>query len=273
MKKGALSLFFILLLFIILAQRDVFSNENKIEQVVLESLANNSNVEVIVELKEPQKTRTINEVAVRELRKNQQENIVDSLNDNEFKENYHYENAMNGLSGNVSIEGLQKLANNPDVKFIYLNKVRHIALNQSTPLVNATVVRQKIIGSFNLTGEGIGVCILDSGLNYSHSAFGGCSNSTFLNGSCKRVPNGYDMVNNDSDPYDDNGHGTHVAGIIGANDTTTFGVAPSALLIPIKVCNSGGSCSDSNIIKGFDWCIGNRSNPNFNISVISMSLG
>ena len=82
---------------------------------------------------------------------------------------------------------------------------------------------------------------------------------------------GHDFANNDSDPMDDNGHGTHIAGIIASSDSTYRGVAPDAKLVAMKVCNSGGSCEDADVLAGFDWCINNAAA--YNISVISISLG
>ena len=74
-------------------------------------------------------------------------------------------------------------------------------------------------------------------------------------------------MNSDTDPKDDHGHGTHVAGIVGANGSLV-GVAPDVTFLAYKVCNSAGSCpSEANIIAAVDAAIGNSSD------VISMSIG
>lgn len=75
---------------------------------------------------------------------------------------------------------------------------------------------------------------------------------------------GKDFVNNQGEPYDDNGHGTHVAGIIAGDKT---GVAPGASLIGVKVFNEYGSANASTIIEGFQWAAEN------NADVISYSGG
>src|SRR3989344_3973870 len=159
----------------------------------------------------------------------------------------------------------QELNSNEKAEVIvYLNQKRTIFLQDSVPLINASLLHSKVINDINLTGIGQTICILDTGINYSHSDFGGCF------GDGCRVVSGYDYVNDDNDPYDDHGHGTHVAGIAAANGSL-IGVAPEANLSIIKVCDSGGSCSDDDIIAGFEFCINNRTK--YNINIISVSLG
>src|SRR3989338_7120208 len=125
----------------------------------------------------------------------------------------------------------------------------------------------------NITGKGETACVIDSGIDYTHPDLGGCTNDTFLAGNCSKVIAGHDFKNNDTNPIDDQGHGTHVAGIIASTNETYRGVAPDATLVAIKVCDNttGGNCADEDIINGIDWCINNASK--YNISVISMSLG
>src|SRR5581483_5350414 len=77
--------------------------------------------------------------------------------------------------------------------------------------------------NFPYKGDGYSVAVLDTGIDYNHPALGGAWG--------KRVIAGYDFVNNDADPLDDNGHGTHVAGIIGSSSSQYPGVAPDVNLI------------------------------------------
>ena len=125
-----------------------------------------------------------------------------------------------------------------------------------------------IYGTFLLMGKASleqyqTVCVIDTGIDYNHTGLGG--------GFGNKVIAGQDFANNDSDPMDDNGHGTHVAGIIASSDSAYRGVAPDAKLAAMKVCNAGGSCEDADVLAGFDWCIDNA--EAYNISVISISLG
>jgi subtilisin len=97
------------------------------------------------------------------------------------------------------------------------------------------------------TGAGIKVAVIDTGINYTHSDL------------AANYKGGYDFVNGDNDPMDDNGHGTHVSGTIAAtnNDVGVVGVAPNAHLYGVKVLNASGSGSYSNIIAGVQWATGN----------------
>ncbi len=86
------------------------------------------------------------------------------------------------------------------------------------------------------TGSGITVADIDSGLDLGHPDFS-CTGKV-------NVVSGSDFVNNDSTPQDDNGHGTHTAGIIGActnNGVGVVGAAPDATIMPLKVLDANGS--------------------------------
>jgi len=109
------------------------------------------------------------------------------------------------------------------------------------------------------TGAGRVIAILDTGYNKDHPEL------------VSSYAGGYDFVNNDPDPMDDNGHGSHVAGLITADGVSSSakGVAPDAGIIAVKVLDSSGSGYFSNIITGMNWVIDNYPNAD----AISMSLG
>lgn len=96
-------------------------------------------------------------------------------------------------------------------------------------------------------GTGIKVAVIDSGVDYTHPDLAG------------RVVGGYDFVNNDTDPMDDNGHGTHVAGTVAAldNDSGVVGVGPEVSIYALKVLSSSGSGSWSDVIAALDWAVTN----------------
>ncbi|MDI6889275.1 MAG: S8 family serine peptidase [Methanocellales archaeon] len=106
-------------------------------------------------------------------------------------------------------------------------------------------------------GTGVKVAIIDTGIDYTHPD---------LDANYK---GGIDYVNDDADPMDDNGHGTHCAGIVAAedNDIGVVGVAPEAYLYAVKVLDSSGSGYLSDVIAGIDWSVSNG------MQVISISLG
>ena len=178
---------------------------------------------------------------------------------------------VNSFLTDLDEKSLEKLKKNPNVEAIYFDKEYFVSLENSVIQTNATTVNAISFSNNLLRGAGSSVCVLDTGINYSHPDFGSCTSTTIHNGVCTKVRGGWDYLNSDSDPYDDQGHGTHVSGIMGANGTL-LGVAPDVTIIPIKVCNSAdpSSCSLSAIISGLQWCANNATA--FNITAISMSF-
>ena len=160
----------------------------------------------------------------------------------------------------IDKDKLEALRNNENIELISEEQVYHATLEDALPLSNVTLVQSL----FNLTGKGQTVCILDTGINYSHQDLGNCSETDFLSGNCNKIISGYDFVNNDNNPYDDAGHGSHVSGIVSRT-------APDAKIISVKVLDENGDGSSSIINAGIDFCINHK--EEYNISVISMSLG
>lgn len=101
------------------------------------------------------------------------------------------------------------------------------------------------------------IAIVDSGINPNHPEFAG-----------HLVP-GYDFINNDDDPTDDHGHGTHVAGIAAAelNGIGTVGVCPQCSLMPVKVLNQRNGGTWGSVSKGILFAVDNGAD------VINLSLG
>jgi parallel beta-helix repeat protein len=170
-----------------------------------------------------------------------------------------------GMAIEIPISAIEALSKNPNIEWINYDYRVRTFINESVPLINADKVWSEIQSDQNITGIGQTVCLIDTGVNYSHSFFGGGIGLNYT------VIGGYDFVNNDTDPMDDYGHGTHVAGIIASTNSIYRGVAPGAKIIAIKALDQNGSGSESDVISGIDWCVSNATI--YNISVISMSLG
>jgi subtilisin family serine protease len=106
-------------------------------------------------------------------------------------------------------------------------------------------------------GAGVKVAVIDTGIDCTHPDLK-CDFSS-----------GVDLLDETSNPMDDNEHGTHVAGTIAGrgNGGGVLGVAPKATLIPVKVLDADGAGSLSDIVKGINWA------TNAGVDVINMSLG
>lgn len=195
-------------------------------------------------------------------------NVEEKIIDEYGLEKKHSYDIIKGFSGEVSESNFEKLKENKYVEKVYVDKVFKISWD-NIGRINASAVHNLSIDLKNVKGINEGICILDTGINYSHESLGNCSTEKFLNGNCSKVV-GYDFVNNDNDVMDDNGHGTHVSGIAAANGNI-IGVAPEAKIVAVKICDNNGNCNGSDLIAGIDYCVGNKSK--YNISVISMSIG
>lgn len=181
------------------------------------------------------------------------------------------------LPNNSALLELKKI---PGVKNVYSSGVAKATMNDVNTLLSLESVWQMQDSvSQNITGKGIKVGVIDTGVDYTHPDFGSCTKEAFIRGACEKIAGGYDFVNNDNDPIDDYGHGTHVAGIIAANGTaggSAFkGIAPEAKVYALKVLNSSGSGSYEGILAAIDWSIDpNNDNDNSDhLDVINLSLG
>ena len=104
-------------------------------------------------------------------------------------------------------------------------------------------------------GSGVTVYVIDTGINTTHTEY------------ASRVVAGYDFVDNDSDPSDCDGHGTHVAGTAVGS---TYGVAKAASVSGVRVLNCYGNGYTSDVVAGMNWV---RTNHSSGDAVVNMSLG
>lgn len=162
----------------------------------------------------------------------------------------------------IMMSDLQDL---PYVKTLHMNKQYSADLFDSVPLIQADSVWY----NYGTMGDSIVVGVLDTGIDYTHPYLGGSFGPGF------KVIDGYDYVNMDNDPIDDNGHGTHVAGIIAADGDSLKGVAPHALLMAFKVLNENGSGYEYQIMNGIDRALDPNMDGDYSdkVDVINMSLG
>ena len=168
-----------------------------------------------------------------------------------------YQNAINGFAVEMSAEDAERLSQDFRVKYVEEDGVVTLDATQSNPPWGLDRIDQRNLPlnatyTFNWTGAGVRVYVIDTGIRTAHTQFGG------------RASNVFDAFGGNG--QDCNGHGTHVAGTVGGS---TFGVAKSSLPRGVRVLNCSGSGSNSGVIAGVDWVRLNHVAP----AVANMSLG
>src|SRR5687767_10604791 len=168
-----------------------------------------------------------------------------------------YQHAINGFAVEMTEADAEALSQDYRVKYVEEDSVVTADATQSNPPWGLDRIDQRnrplnAIYTFNWTGSGVRVYVIDTGIRTAHNEFGG------------RASNVFDAFGGNG--QDCNGHGTHVAGTVGSS---TYGVAKAAKLRGVRVLNCSGSGSWSGIIAGLDWVRVNHIKP----AVANMSLG
>lgn len=173
--------------------------------------------------------------------------------------------AFFGVATTVPESMIATLAQLPYVRRVHREREVRAHLEESLGQIRAPDVWT----NFGVKGEGVLVGILDSGIDYLHPALGGGLGSDF------KVAGGYDFVNSDPDPMDDNGHGTHVAGIVAADGIVIRGVSPKARLLAYKVLDASGRGLERNIIAAIERVVdpNQDGDPRDMADIVNMSLG
>ncbi len=176
---------------------------------------------------------------------------------------------IGAVSADIDADTYSSLKKNPNVKKISYDRPVKVVLDTSVSQINADDVWNFLDeNGMPITGNGMEIAIVDTGVDYTHADLGGC----FGEG-CK-VIGGYDFINNDNDPMDDYGHGTHVAATAAGNGVLK-GVAPDAKIYAYKVLSASGSGSASQVIAGINRATdpNNDGSSDDHVDVGSMSLG
>jgi minor extracellular serine protease Vpr len=201
----------------------------------------------------------------------------------QYQERMAFDRLWNGLSVQATTAEAGKMTQLTNVRAIYPVEVVSIpenaypdnGVNMATALaMTGADIAQNDLG---LTGQGIRVAIMDTGIDYDHPDLGGCF------GPGCRVETGWDFVGNNfnadpsslaynpvpvpsNDPDDCNGHGTHVAGIVGANGGVV-GVAPEVTFGAYKVFGCAGSTTVDIMIAAMEMALAD------NMDILNMSIG
>ncbi|NLI91625.1 MAG: S8 family peptidase [Peptococcaceae bacterium] len=173
----------------------------------------------------------------------------------EIKHHYPSFSSCSAVLTPAAIEAL--LDNHGSVKKIHTDRKVRALLDIARSAIKADVLHSQAI-----KGEGITIAVVDTGI-YPHQDLLG------------RIKAFKDFVKNKTNPYDDNGHGTHCAGDAAGDGAASnglyTGIAPKASLVGVKVLDRMGSGSLSSVMSGIQWCIDNQ--KLLNINVLSLSLG
>lgn len=179
-----------------------------------------------------------------------------------------YQAALNGFAAIIPAQALSGIARDPRVAFVEPDRAYTVA-DQTIPTGIDRIEADKIHTSM---GQPVtvdkDVAIIDTGIN-SHDDLILAGGINLVGGPAANYNDGY-------------GHGTHVAGTVGAldNGLGVVGVAPGASVWAVKVCNNGGICLSSNMIAGLEWVAERKleahdgdDDPGIDFAAANMSLG
>jgi subtilisin family serine protease len=170
-----------------------------------------------------------------------------------------YSHALRGFEVRLSEANARRLAADSAVDYVQRNGIYTIAGTQTNPpswgldRIDQRNLPLNASYTFPNTASNVHAYIIDTGIRFSHTTFGG------------RATSGFDAVDGGS-ADDCNGHGTHVAGTVGGSQ---YGVAKGVLLVGVRVLNCSGSGTTAQVAAGIDWVTGHSIKP----AVANMSLG
>lgn len=170
-----------------------------------------------------------------------------------------YGHALKGYWARMSEAQAQALAADPQVAYVQENGHVSLHTTQTGATWGLDRVDQRSLPVdttyvYNARGTGVHAYIIDTGILQTHQELSG------------RIGNGYDAVTAGGTATDCNGHGTHVSATVGG---TTYGIAKSVTLHPVRVLDCQGSGTEAGVIAGLDWVTANKQTP----AVANMSLG
>jgi subtilisin family serine protease len=171
-----------------------------------------------------------------------------------------YGSALSGFSISGDETEAKRLAADPNVDYVVQNHTFHaLDTQQNPPSWGLDRVDQRDLPvddsyTYSTQAANVTAYIIDTGVLSTHETFGG------------RVSGGKDFIDNDNDPTDEQGHGTHVAGTIGGSE---YGIAKGVKIVGVRVLDANGSGTTEGVVAGVDWVAANASGP----SVANMSLG
>jgi len=167
---------------------------------------------------------------------------------------------VNGCACEMCVSAILEIERDPDVEYISYDSRVFAVMD----------IARKTIGADNITntnhtGRGVTVAIIDTGV----------APHTDLVYPTNRIVGFKDFVNEKTNAYDDNGHGTHCAGILGSSGYASKGkykgIAPEVNILSVKVLDEKGNGKTSDILSAIQWII--KTKEVYNTKIINLSLG
>ncbi|MCP3031454.1 S8 family serine peptidase [Halobacillus sp. A1] len=165
---------------------------------------------------------------------------------------HHTYDSFNAIAVSLPVESISNLERQPEVKWIESDQ--KVSANAQKIDWGYESINSNLSYDWGVTGEGVNVAVIDTGIDEEHPDL--------------NIKGGKNFINSNSSYDDDNGHGTHVAGVIGAEDNSIgiIGVAPQANLYALKALDRDGEGWEAEIIAGIQWAVENK------MDVINLSL-
>ena len=181
---------------------------------------------------------------------------------------------INAISCSMTKDKVEAIAKRPDVKYVMKCLVIYvidgedsddILIDRATNQWNVTKVNADDVWALGYTGQGIIVAVIDTGVRYTHTDIA----NNMWDGGTDYPHHGWDFVNDDNDPMDDQGHGSHCAGTVSSYGTNgkQCGIAKDAKIMALKVLGADGSGALNLSWEAIQFAVSNDAD------VLSMSLG
>lgn len=172
---------------------------------------------------------------------------------------YEYKH-LNGIAAQISLSGADRLSELPEVAHISYDRKAEICMDKASKIVGVD-----FNAPYQQNGKGVNIAVIDTGV-YPHGDLV----------RPHRALSGFkDFINSISDAYDDNGHGTHICGVIAGSgalsDGKYRGIAPGAKIVMLKAFSSVGEGAFSDIIAAIDWTVENK--EKYNLKILCLPFG